>query len=166
MPVHPNPAPAPPAPRHVSKAADVIRVVLADNHTAMRRSLRLLLDGEQDMQVVAEAGDLAMVMLEVHKHRPQVLVLDLGMYNGSSIEAIGRLRREVPGSEIVVLTMEQAPAFARRAIDAGAIGFVLKDAADSDLPDAVRGAAHGEPYVSACVESGLYSLRQGALIGT
>lgn len=146
-------------------ARDPIRVVLADNHAAMRRSLRILLDGDRDVQVVAEAGDLATVTLQLNQHRPQVLVLDLGMYNGSSIDAIGRLRREVPGSEIVVLTMEESPAVARRAIDAGAIGFVLKDRADSELLDAVRGAAHGEEYVSAYVSSGSYSVGQGALAG-
>ncbi len=143
---------------------DPIRVVLADNHAAMRRSLGLLLDGEADVHVVAEAGDLATIASLVHQHRPQVLVLDLGMYNGSSIEAIGRLRREVPGSEIVVLTMEENPAFEWRAIGAGAIGFVVKDRAGSELLDAVRSAAHGEPHVSASVTAGLYSLRRRALV--
>jgi DNA-binding NarL/FixJ family response regulator len=132
----------------------------------MRRSLRLLLDGEADMQVVAEAGDLATVVARVQQHRPQVLVLDLGMYNGSSVEAIGRLRRDVPGSEIVVLTMEESPAFERRAIDAGAIGFVVKDRAGGELPDAVRRAARGEAHVSAAVSVAPCSLRQGALVGT
>lgn len=125
-----------------------IRVVLADSHPAMRRSLRLLLDGDRDVHVIAEAEDLATVMTQVHHYRPQVLVLDLGMSNGSSLEAIGRLRREVPSSEIVVLTMEENPAFERRAIDAGAIGFVVKDRAGGELPDAVRSAAHGEPHVT------------------
>jgi two-component system response regulator NreC len=143
-----------------------IRVVVADNHPAMRRSLRLLLDGETDMRVVAEAGDLATVVAQVRQHRPQVLVLDLGMYNGSSVEAIGRLRRDVPDSQIVVLTMEESPAFERRAIDAGAIGFVVKDRAGGELPDAVRSAARGEAHVSASVSVGPCSLRRGALVGT
>ncbi len=144
---------------------DPIRVVLADNHAVMRRSLRLLLDGEADVHVVAEAGDLATVMREVHQHQPQVLVLDLRMCSGSSIEAIGRLRREVPGSEIVVLTMEEGPAFERRAIAAGAIGLVVKDRAGSELAAAIRGAAHGERHVRANVSAGRYSLRQSAVVG-
>jgi two-component system response regulator NreC len=143
-----------------------IRVVLADNHPAMRRSLRLLLDGEADVHVVAEAGDLAMVESLVRQHQPHVLVLDLGMYNGSSIEAIDRLRREVPSSEIVVLTMEEGPEFERRAIEAGAIGFVVKDRADSELPDAVRSAAQGEAHISASVSAGPSSVRQSALVHT
>lgn len=166
MPVDPQPAPAPAVARDTFAVREPIRVVLADNHPAMRRSLRMLLDGQRDVQVVAEAGDLATVMLQVRQHRPQVLVLDLGMYNGSSIEAIGRLRREVPGAAVVVVTMEESPAFARRAIDAGAIGFVLKDRGDSELPDAVRSAAHGQEYVSAQVSSGVYSLRQSTLVST
>ncbi len=76
------------------------------------------------------------------------------------------MRREVPGLEIVVLTMEESPAFARRAVDAGAIGFVLKERADSELPDAVRGAAHGEKYISAYVSSDLCSLGQSRLVAT
>lgn len=132
----------------------------------MRRSLRLLLDGEADVHVIAEASDLATVMSQVHHHRPQVLVLDLGMSDGSSLEAIGRLRRGAPGSQIVALTMEENPAFERRAIDAGAIGFVVKDRAGSDLPDAVRSAAHGELHVSASVGAGVCSLRRSALVGT
>ncbi|MEO8968735.1 MAG: response regulator transcription factor [Solirubrobacteraceae bacterium] len=148
---------------------DPIRVVLADNHAAMRRSLRLLLDGEADVHVVAEVGDLAAVMREVHQHQPRVLVLDLGMCNGSSIEVIGRLRREVPGAEIVVLTMEEGPAFERRAIDAGAIGLVLKDRAPGELAAAIRGAAHGERHVSADVSADVganrYSPRPSAVVG-
>lgn len=145
---------------------DPILVVLGDNHAAMRRSLRLLLDGEAGVHVVAEAGDLATVMRDVHAQQPQVLVLDLGMSNGSSIEAIGRLRREVPGSQIVVLTMEDDPAFERRALDAGAIGFVVKDRSGSELANAIRGAARGEQHVSADVGAGRYSLRYSAVLGS
>jgi len=144
---------------------DPVRVVLADNHAAMRRSLRLLLDGEGDLNVVAEAGDLATARRELHHHQPQVLVLDLGMCQRSCMEAIGGLRREVPGAEIVALTMEENPAFERRAIDAGAIGFVIKDRADSELADAVRGAAHSAEQINADVSAGRYSLRQRAVAG-
>jgi DNA-binding NarL/FixJ family response regulator len=87
-------------------------------------------------------------------------VLDLGMHNGSSIKVISGLRHRIPDVEIVVLTMKESPAFAQRAIDAGAVGFVLKDRADSELPDAVRSAADGAEYVSAHVRPGLNSLRQ------
>jgi two-component system response regulator NreC len=82
------------------------------------------------------------------------------MPDGSSIEAIRRLRSQVPETEIVVLTMERSPAFAQRALDEGAIGFVVKDRADTELPEAVRRAAHGEEFVSAQVAAGLQGLRR------
>lgn len=136
-----------------------IRVVLADDHDLVRRSLRLLLQGEDDVEVVAEACDIASVLRHVHGHAPHVLVFDLQMPGGSSIEAIRRLRERVPETEIVVLTMEQSPAFAQRALDAGAVGFVLKDRADTELPAAMRRAAHGEEYVSPAVAARLDALR-------
>ena len=137
-----------------------IRVVLADDHALMRRSLRLLLENEQDLEVIAEAGDLRMVARHVREHRPHVLVLDLGLPNGSSVQAIDRLRKEVPGTEIVVLTMEESPVFAQQALDAGAIGFVLKEMADEDLPEAVRRAARGLHYVSPRVAASLSARRR------
>jgi two-component system response regulator NreC len=142
------------------QAESQIRVVLADNHAAARRSLRLLLDAEERIDVIAEAADISTVMRHVHAHLPHVLVLDLRTPNGSSIEAIRRLRAQVPGTEIVVLTMEESPAFARQAIDAGAIGFVLKDTADAELMTAVRRARAGDEYVSPRVEAALEALRK------
>src|ERR1700690_2761530 len=99
-----------------------IRVVLADDRTAVRRTLRRLLDGEEGVRVVAEAADISSVKLQMNGHVPNVLVLDLQMPNGSSIETIRALREESPETEIVVLTMEASPVFARKALDAGALG--------------------------------------------
>jgi two-component system, NarL family, response regulator NreC len=145
---------------HSSRPAFPIQVVLADDHAVVRRNLRLLLDGEEDLQVIAEAADLATVAHHVHGHVPHVLVLDLQMPNGSSIEAIGRLRDQVPETEIVVVTMEVSPLFAQQALDAGAVGFVLKDRADTELPAAVRKAAAGGEYISPQVVAGLDALRR------
>jgi two-component system response regulator NreC len=125
-----------------------IRVVVADDHPLLRRILRLLLDHERDFEVIAEAGELASAAHNVEQLRPTVLVLDLHMPDGSSIELVGRLRDRAPRTAIVVLTMEQDPGFARRALTAGALGFVVKDQADIELPAAVRAAAHGQEYVS------------------
>jgi two-component system response regulator NreC len=91
-----------------------------------------------------------------------VLVLDLHIPNGSGIEMIRRLRAEVPESEIVVLTMEPSPLFAQQSIDAGAVGFVLKDKADTELPAAVRSAATRGEYVSPHVTNGLDALRRAS----
>jgi two-component system response regulator NreC len=126
----------------------VTRVLLADDHALMRRTLRLLLDAEDDIEVVAEADDLASVVREVAEHRPRAVALDLGITDGSAGEAIRQLRERAPQTEIVIVTMEENPLFAQRALDAGAIGFVSKDLADEELPEAIRRAAHGEHYVS------------------
>jgi len=140
-------------------ASDVpIRVVLADDHALMRRSLRMLLDGEEGMEVVAEANDLAGVTRHVLGHEPHVLILDLKMPGGSSIEAISRLRERAPETNIVVMTMEESPGFAQRAFAAGALGFVAKDLADRELPQAVRAAARGEEFVSPRIAARLDAL--------
>ena len=119
-----------------------IRVVLADDHTLLRRSLRALLDGEEGVNVIAEADDMAGVTRQVLGHEPQVLVVDLNMPGGSAIEAISLLRERAPGTKIVVMTMEESPVFAQRAFAAGALGFVAKELADEELSAAVHAAAH------------------------
>jgi two-component system, NarL family, response regulator NreC len=137
-----------------------IRVVVADDHAMVRRNLRLVLDGEKNVEVIAEAADLSTVIRHVRDHLPHVLVLDLQMPNGSSVEAIRQLRAQVPQTEIVVLTMEASPLFAQQALDAGAVGFVLKHRADSELAEAVRNAACGAEYISPHVAAGLEALRR------
>lgn len=135
------------------RAADItpahtIKIVLADDHAVVRSGLRLLLDSEAGFEVVAEAGDLQSTRLSVRGRKPDVLVLDLNMPGGSSLEAIPTIRAEAPQTQIVVLTMQQEPAFARHALGAGAIGYVLKEAADDELVEAVRRAAAGESYLN------------------
>lgn len=146
--LHLAPAPLRPADPGVLAAEDTIRVVLADDHALVRRALRLLLDCEDDVAVIAEASDLTSALRHVDGHQPHVLVLDLGMSDGSSSEAIRRLRERAPETQIVIVTMEENPMFAQRALGAGAIGFVLKDRADEELAEAIRLAARGEQYVS------------------
>ena len=135
----------------MSDAADhsrKVRIVLADDHAVMRSGLRMLLETEPGFEVVAEAGDAETARRYVNGHRPDVLILDLNMPGGSGLEAIPRLRAESPGTSIVVLTMQRDPAFARQALAAGALGYVLKSAADAELVLAVRLAADGEPYLN------------------
>jgi two-component system, NarL family, response regulator NreC len=153
-------APSPTETGSPIRAASPILVVLADDHALMRRSVRLLLDGEEGLEVIAEATDLASVERHVQGHHPHVLVLDLNMPGGSSIEAIGRLRERAPETQIVVMTMEDSAVFAQRAFAAGAIGFVLKDRADAELPEAIRAAARGEDYVSPRVAARLDALNR------
>lgn len=148
VPVHLQLAQDPAGPTPAGPPDGAIRVVLADDHAQMRRSLRRVLDAEFGVKVIAEAGDLATAVRHVRGHRPNVLVLDLRMPNGSSIDAVRSLRAQQPSTEIVVVTMEGNPAFAQLALDADAIGYVLKDTADAELPEAVRRAARRERYVS------------------
>jgi two-component system, NarL family, response regulator NreC len=125
-----------------------ITVVLADDHAGVRRSLRLLLDGEAGMEVVAEAGDFEEASEALRVHRPRVAVLDLWISDGAGRATIDEMRAWAPNTRIVVLTMDDSPAFARVLLEAGVAGFVLKDLADSDLPRAIRAAARGGEYVS------------------
>ncbi len=125
-----------------------IRVVVADDHPVVRRGLRQLLDGEGDLEVVAEADDLDGARRYARGHRPDVLVLDLNMPGGSTLDAIPEIRAELPDTQIVVLTMQNEPAYARQALSAGVLGYVLKDAADAELVEAVRRAAAGEGYLN------------------
>jgi two-component system response regulator NreC len=140
-------------------------VGFADDHRLARRGLRLALERERDLEVVAEADDLPAARRQVREHQPDVLVLDLRLSNGSSIALIGRLGEETPGTEIVVLTTEDSPAFARRALDAGAIGYVLTDTPDGQLALAIRRAARRLQYVSPRVAAGLDALPRAAVEG-
>ncbi len=129
-------------------ASGAIRVVIADDHAVVRRGLRQVLDAEEGFEVVAEAGDLDGARRYVRGHRPDVLVLDLNLPEGLSLGAIPEIRAESPETQIVVLTMQNEPAYARQALAAGALGYVLKEAAESELVEAVRRAAEGDPYLN------------------
>jgi two-component system response regulator NreC len=125
-----------------------ITIVLADDHKVVRSGLRMLLDSDGRFEVLAESGDVAGTIEAVERCRPQVLVLDLNMGGESSLESIPQLRSDVPETQIVVLTMQDNPAFARAALRAGAVGYVLKDAADAELMSAVELAAGGRTYLN------------------
>ena len=128
--------------------SDPITVVLADDHAVVRAGLRYLLDAEGEIDVVGEAGDFPRAISVTEAMRPDVLVLDLGMPGGTGLEAIPGLRQSTPETAIVVLTMQDDPAFARGALSRGARGYVLKEGADEELLDAVRAAAQGETYLN------------------
>ncbi len=136
-------------------------IVLADDHTVMRNALRLLLDAEEDFEVVAEAGDAESAVRFVRGHKPTVLILDLNMPGRSSLDAIPDIQEASPQTEIVVLTMQNEPAFARRALQAGVRGYVLKEAADSELVQAVRSAAAGNTYLQPALGARLASTVNG-----
>ncbi len=125
----------------------MIKIVLADDHAVVRSALRLLLDAEQELEVVAEAGDIDGALRYVRGHKPDVLVLDLNMPGGPSTSSVPELRDASPETGIVMLTMESEPAYAREAIQSGVLGYVLKEAVDEELVTAVHLAAAGRTYL-------------------
>jgi two-component system, NarL family, response regulator NreC len=130
-------------------AAPSITIVLADDHHVVRSGLRLLLEGEDGLEVVAEAADAEAALRGVLGHKPAVLVLDLNMPGATtSLEAIPLVRERSPHTAVVVLTMQEDPSFARHALRAGATGYVLKDSANTELVEAVRRAASGGTYLA------------------
>ena len=124
-----------------------VSIVIADDHAVVRSGLRMLLDAEPGFSVVAEAGTIAEARAAVGEHSPSVLILDLHMPGDTSLSAMPGLRRAAPATAIVVLTMQEDPAFAREAMAAGARGYVLKEAADTELVAAIRTVAGGGTYL-------------------
>src|SRR4051794_218374 len=125
-----------------------IRIVLADDHAVVRSGLKLLLDGEDDIEVVAMAGPAEDALRYVRGHKPDVLILDLNMPGTrKSLDILPEIPEASAGTRVVVLTMQEDPAFARRALRGGAMGYVLKEAADEELVHAVRLASEGQTYL-------------------
>jgi two-component system response regulator NreC len=125
----------------------VTRVLLVDDHAVVRSGLRLLLDAEDDLEVVGEAGNAQDAIFEARALRPDVIVLDVVMPGESGIEVLPRLQAEVPGVKVVVLSMQDDPRYVREAFARGASGYVLKEAADAEVVAAVREIAAGGSYV-------------------
>jgi two-component system response regulator NreC len=132
----------------IPAAPGSISIVLADDHEVVRNGLRMLLEAEEDMVVLAETAEVEQTERSVLGHRPTVLVLDLNMGEASSLPAIPRLRERSPDTQIVVLTMQNDPGFAREALRSGALGYVLKQSAGTELVQAVRLAAGGDTYLN------------------
>jgi len=124
-----------------------IRVLLADDHAILRAGLRMLLAAQPDMTVVAEAADGEEAVRRALATRPDVAVIDLTMPGLSGVETLGRLRREVPATRLLVLTMHDDPAYARLALAAGAVGHVIKDAESAELLTAIRTVHRGRTFV-------------------
>jgi two-component system, NarL family, response regulator NreC len=125
----------------------VTSIVIADDHAVMRSGLRMLLDATEDLEVIAEAGDVPETIRKLKAYKPDVLLLDLHMPGGPSLPAIPEMKNASPGTRIVVLTMQNSPGYVREALKAGALGYVTKEQADDELVDAVRLAAQDEPYL-------------------
>ena len=125
-----------------------IRILIVDDHSMVRSGLRLLLEEEGDFHVVGEAGDVDGGLVGTREHGPDVILLDLNMPGRPSLPAIPELLAASPGGAVVVMTQHDDPEFARMALQGGASGFVLKEAAHSELVEAVRAAVAGRTYLN------------------
>jgi two-component system response regulator NreC len=143
----------------------MIKLVIADDHPIFRRGLRQLLENEADFTVLAEGEDVESARRFVRGHHPDVLVIDLNMPGQPVLEALPELRAEFPGTQIVVLTMQEEAAYARTALNAGALGYVLKDAASQELVRAVRAAVKGESFLNPRLGAKLASEPTGSTPG-
>ena len=124
-----------------------IRLLLADDHAILRAGLRMLLDAQSDMVVVGEAADGEEALRQARATRPDVAVVDLTMPGLSGVETLQRLRRELPLTRLLVLTMHDDPGYARLAFAAGAAGHVVKDRESAELLAAIRAVHRGRTFV-------------------
>ncbi len=128
-----------------------LTVVIADDHAVVREGLQMLLEVENDLAVVGEAHDLDQTRALVREHVPDVLLLDLHMGRELSLVTLSELRTSSPRTAVVILTMDDDPAFARQAWAAGAAGYVLKEATRTDLVRAIRAVGRGGRYLDPAV---------------
>ena len=124
-----------------------VRVALCDDHAVVRSGLRRILDAEDDLEVVGEAGSVREAVLVATAKRPDVFVMDLTLPDGSGITATVAVRKASPATRVLILTVHDDVAYLRRAFEAGADGYMVKDAADVELVNAVRQVASGRQYV-------------------
>jgi two-component system, NarL family, response regulator NreC len=126
----------------------IIRVLVVDDHAVVRAGLRLLLDSQEDIEAVAEAGDAREALFEARVTKPDVVLMDVMLGTGKSgIDATPEMLHEAPESKVLILSMQDDPRYVREAFAAGASGYLLKEAADTELVTAVREVAAGGRYV-------------------
>ena len=126
-----------------------IRVLIAEDHETVRHGLRLLIDGQRDMQVVGEAGDGREALAQAMTLAPDVALIDISMPTVNGLQATRAIRTSAPRTAVVALTRYGDHPFVQELLRAGAIGYVLKKSASRDLLDAIRAAASGQQYVDA-----------------
>lgn len=130
---------------------DKIRVLLADDHAILRDGIRALLEDEPDMLVVGEAEDGHTAVRLAGELAPDVILLDIGMPLLNGLEAARQIKRHYPKTRVLILTMHENEEYVRQVLASGALGYILKDAAASDLLDAIRAVYHGEAVLSPAI---------------
>ncbi len=124
-----------------------IRVLVVDDHAVVRAGLRRILDAEPDIEAVGEAPNGERAVFEAMEHKPDVVLMDVVMPGKSGIDATRAVLQAVPETAVLVLSMQDDPRYVREAFDAGASGYVMKEAADDEVVDAVRAVAAGQHYL-------------------
>jgi DNA-binding NarL/FixJ family response regulator len=132
-----------------------IRILLADDHAVLRAGLKALLSAQPDLEVVGEAADGALAVRLAQELAPDVVVMDIGMPGVGGIDATARIKRELPATKLLILSMHDDQGYLRQALKAGASGYVLKKAADTELLAAIRAAARGEVFLDPAMAGGL-----------
>jgi two-component system response regulator NreC len=125
----------------------VIRTLIVDDHAVVRSGLRRVLEAEPDIEVVGEAGDARYAVFETRSKKPDVILMDVVMPGKSGIEAIRDVLHDAPEAKVLILSMQDDARYVREAFEAGASGYVLKEAADTEVVAAVREVAAGGRYV-------------------
>jgi DNA-binding NarL/FixJ family response regulator len=128
-----------------------IRILLAEDHAVMRTGLRLVLERQPDFQVVGEASDGREAVALAQQHKPNVILMDIGMPNLNGIEAARQITASLPQVSVVILSMHSDEAYVLRALKAGARGYLLKESAESDLISAIRAVVNGKAFFSPAV---------------
>ena len=134
------------------------RVLLVDDHAVVRSGLRRLIEAEPEIEVVGEAENGERAVFEAIAGKPDVVVMDVSMPGKSGIESMPAVLQAVPAARVLVLSMQDEPSYIRDAFEAGASGYVLKDAADTEIVEAIRAVASGEQYVNPALGAKLVTM--------
>ncbi|HLI89311.1 MAG TPA: response regulator transcription factor [Ktedonobacteraceae bacterium] len=130
-----------------------IRILLADDHTILRAGLKMMLNAQPDMEVVGEAQDGRQALQEAQRLQPDIILMDITMPDMNGIEATKQIKKELPDVKVLILTMHEHEEYVFQALRAGASGYMLKEAADTDLISALRIIQSGQFYLSPAAQS-------------
>lgn len=124
-----------------------MRILIADDHAVLRSGLKMMLNSQEDMQVVAEASTDSETVMLSEQHQPDIILLDITMPQHGGIRIIPEIKKKSPSSRILVLTMHDDDSYLKDVLKAGGNGYIIKKAADTDLLSAIRAVARGESYI-------------------